>query len=163
MPLYGQGFGLIYHCFLHQQVQWRSYNVFHQKKFLNFLAVGAVWLVAAHIMAVGPGAYLTKVDVRNTFRLCPVRPADWFLLGIYWEKHYYYDRVLPFGWGGVLCPEEYATHYLRIGAATTTAIAGEPKHLIRHMGRGRASAALKYIRVSSIEVSQLSAKLASVE
>ena len=39
------------------------------------------------IMAVGPGAYLTKVDVRNAFRLCPVRPADWFLLGIYWEKH----------------------------------------------------------------------------
>ena len=54
-------------------------------------------LAVSHIMAVGPGAYLTKVDVRNAFRLCPVRPADWFLLGIYWEKHYYYDRVLPFG------------------------------------------------------------------
>ena len=44
-----------------------------------------------------PGAYLTKVDVRSALRLCPVRPGDWFLLGIYWEKHYYYDRVLPFG------------------------------------------------------------------
>ena len=54
-------------------------------------------MAISHIMAVGPGAYLTKVDVRNAFRLCPVRPADWFLLGIYWEKHYYYDRVLPFG------------------------------------------------------------------
>ena len=51
----------------------------------------------SHIMALGPGCYLTKVDVRNAFRLCPVRPADWFLLGIQWENQYYYDRVLPFG------------------------------------------------------------------
>ena len=54
-------------------------------------------MAISHIMAVGPGAYLTKVDVRSAFRLCPVHPADWFLLGICWEKHYYYDRVLPFG------------------------------------------------------------------
>ena len=64
---------------------------------------------------------------------------------------------------GVVCPEEYATHSLRIGAATTAAIAGVPEHLIRHMGRWKSDAALKYIRVSSVEVSQLSAKLASVE
>ena len=64
---------------------------------------------------------------------------------------------------GVVCPEEYATHSLRIGAATTAAIAGVPEHLIRHMGRWKSDAALKYIRVSSVKVSQLSAKLASVE
>ena len=64
---------------------------------------------------------------------------------------------------GVVCPEEYATHSLRIGVATTAAIAGVPEHLIRHMGRWKSDAALNYIRVSSVEVSQLSAKLASVE
>ena len=49
------------------------------------------------IMAQRPGSFLTKVDVRSAFRLCPVRPADWHLLGIYWDSQYYYDRVLPFG------------------------------------------------------------------
>ena len=48
-------------------------------------------------MAQGPGSFLTKIDVRSAFRLCPVRPADWHLLGIYWDSQYYYDRVLPFG------------------------------------------------------------------
>jgi len=30
-------------------------------------------------------------------RLCPVREADWHLLGIHWEGQFYHDRVLPFG------------------------------------------------------------------
>ena len=64
---------------------------------------------------------------------------------------------------GVVCPEEYATHSLRIGVATAAAIAEVPEHLIRHIGRWKSDAALKYIRVCSVEVSQLSAKLASVE
>ena len=29
------------------------------------------------IMRLGRGSYLTKVDIRNAFRLCPVTPADW--------------------------------------------------------------------------------------
>ena len=28
---------------------------------------------------VGPGALLAKVDLKNAFRLCPVRPEDWHL------------------------------------------------------------------------------------
>lgn len=49
------------------------------------------------IMRVGKGALLAKLDLRNAFRLCPVRVEDRPLLGIYWDQQYYYDLVLPFG------------------------------------------------------------------
>ena len=45
----------------------------------------------------GPGAYMAKVDIKHAFRLCPVRPADYPLLGIYWNNAYYVDTRLPFG------------------------------------------------------------------
>ena len=45
----------------------------------------------------GPGALLSKVDMKHAFRLCPVSPDDWPLLGIFWEGSYYVDKVLPFG------------------------------------------------------------------
>ena len=54
-------------------------------------------MAVSHIMSLGRGPHLTKVDVRNAFRLCPVQPSQKFLLGIYWENQYNYDRVLPFG------------------------------------------------------------------
>ena len=51
----------------------------------------------AAIMRLGKGSLLTKVDIRNAFRLCPVAPSDWHLLGIRWNGMYYYEKVLPFG------------------------------------------------------------------
>ena len=45
----------------------------------------------------GPGALLAKVDLRNAFRLCPVAPSDWPLLGIRWGGQFYVDKCLPFG------------------------------------------------------------------
>ncbi|XP_065177334.1 uncharacterized protein LOC135807904 [Sycon ciliatum] len=51
----------------------------------------------SYIMKLGRGCYLTKVDIRNAFRLCPVAPSDWHLLGISWDGRYYFEKVLPFG------------------------------------------------------------------
>ena len=51
----------------------------------------------AAIMRLGKGSLLTKVDICNAFRLCPVTPSDWHLLGIRWNGMYYYEKVLPFG------------------------------------------------------------------
>ena len=45
----------------------------------------------------GKGALMAKVDLKNAFRLCPVRPEDWHLLGIYWRNNFYIDKCLPFG------------------------------------------------------------------
>ena len=49
------------------------------------------------IMTLGKGCHLAKVDIKSAFRLCPVRSADWPLLGFKWQNEFYYDRVLPFG------------------------------------------------------------------
>ena len=49
------------------------------------------------IMKLGRESYLTNIDIRNAFRLCPVAPADMHLLGIKWAGQYYFERVLPFG------------------------------------------------------------------
>ena len=51
----------------------------------------------AAILQKGQGAFPSKVDIRNAFRLCPVRQDDWHLLGIHWRGQYYFERVLPFG------------------------------------------------------------------
>ena len=40
------------------------------------------------------GELMAKVDQKNAFRLCPVRPEDWHLLGIHWQGKYYIDKCL---------------------------------------------------------------------
>ena len=38
-----------------------------------------------------------KLDIKHAFRLCPVHPADWCLLGYKWDGRYFVDTRLPFG------------------------------------------------------------------
>jgi len=45
----------------------------------------------------GPGALMSKIDLKNAFRLIPVREEDWNLLGICWRDAFYIDTCLPFG------------------------------------------------------------------
>jgi hypothetical protein len=45
----------------------------------------------------GRGCFLVKIDIEAAYKLVPVHPDDWFLLGFTWEGKYYYERVLPFG------------------------------------------------------------------
>lgn len=49
------------------------------------------------IKSVGPNCFLAKTDVKNAFRIVPIRPEDYDLLGIYWQGQYYYDRCMPMG------------------------------------------------------------------
>ena len=61
---------------------------------LHYVSVDhAICLIQHH----GHGTYLSKVDVKSAFRICPVRTEDWPLLGIEWKGHFYFDKVLPFG------------------------------------------------------------------
>ena len=48
------------------------------------------------ILRLGRGCFLTKLDIRSAFRLIPVRPEDWSLLGIHWDNKFYFEKVLPF-------------------------------------------------------------------
>ncbi|CAH3159243.1 unnamed protein product, partial [Porites lobata] len=55
-----------------------------------------------------------KTDVKNAFRLVPIRPEDYDLLRIYWQGQYYYDSFL----GIPMAPEK------TVGPSTTLAFAG---------------------------------------
>ena len=49
------------------------------------------------IVQVGQGCFLAKTDVKSAFRIIPVNPKDYHLLGFYWEGQYFYDKCLPMG------------------------------------------------------------------
>lgn len=49
------------------------------------------------VSGLGPTAFLAKIDIKHAFRLCPVKPAQWGLLGYCWEGYYFVDTRLPFG------------------------------------------------------------------
>ena len=49
------------------------------------------------IQSLGKGAFMAKTDLKSAFRLIPVHPDDWNLLGIYWQSRYFVDMYLPFG------------------------------------------------------------------
>ena len=55
------------------------------------------------LQSLGPGAFMAKTDLKSAFRLMPIHPDDWNLLGIYWQPNYYVDLYLPFG----LCSAPY--------------------------------------------------------
>ena len=49
------------------------------------------------LMTLGTGALMVKADLKSAFRMIPVRPQDWELLGMQWRDHFYHDTCLPFG------------------------------------------------------------------
>ena len=53
---------------------------------------------AARAMArVGRGALLAKYDIKSSYRIVGVHPADRLLLGTLWDEELYVDTALPFG------------------------------------------------------------------
>ena len=49
------------------------------------------------INQLGPGILRSKIDLKDAFRLIPINPSDWNLLGIHWKDKFYIDTCLPFG------------------------------------------------------------------
>ena len=49
------------------------------------------------IKLAGPHCFLAKSEVKNAFRLVPIRSEDYDLLEINWQGEYYYDRCMPMG------------------------------------------------------------------
>ena len=43
------------------------------------------------------GCFLAKSDTKSAFRIIPMHPQYYLLLGIKWADNYYYDRCLPMG------------------------------------------------------------------
>ena len=49
------------------------------------------------VVRAGKGAFLAKADVKSAFRLLPVHPSDFCLLGIELENKIFIDKALPMG------------------------------------------------------------------
>ena len=49
------------------------------------------------IRHLGRDTQLVKLDIKDAYRLIPVHPDDYHLLGISWRGETYIDRALPFG------------------------------------------------------------------
>ena len=49
------------------------------------------------IVSAGRGSYLAKSDIKSAFRLIPIHPSEYHLLGFRWLGQYYYDKCLPMG------------------------------------------------------------------
>ena len=49
----------------------------------------------SHIKEVGSGAHMAKTDIKSAFRIVPIHPEDFHLLGMKLDGLYFYDTTLP--------------------------------------------------------------------
>ena len=49
------------------------------------------------IMELGRGCHISKVDIAQAFRIMPISPQSWHLLGIFWDNKFYFDTRLSMG------------------------------------------------------------------
>ena len=49
------------------------------------------------LQRLGRGTQLIKLDIQDAYRIVPVHPSNYSLLGINWNRETYIDRALPFG------------------------------------------------------------------
>ena len=91
----------------HQPNKWRliidlSHPAGHSvndgiAKHLCSLSYITVDTAISHIITLGPGTLLAKIDIKHAFRLLPVHPADRHILAMRWNNNIYIDTCLPFG------------------------------------------------------------------
>ena len=49
------------------------------------------------INKLGKGCFMAKADIKSAYRLIPINPSHFHLLGFRWRGSYYYDKFLPMG------------------------------------------------------------------
>lgn len=87
---------------------WRLIHHLYPDKKLNSINAGisdvssAVQYVGIneaiqHIKILRKDTFLCKTDIRSAFRILPVNPNDFELLGFQWGGNFYYDKCLPIG------------------------------------------------------------------
>lgn len=67
------------------------------------------------IYDLGKGALLGKVDIKSAFRLMPINPKDFDLLGICFEGQYFVDKCLPQGCRSSCCLFDKFSSFFRVG------------------------------------------------
>jgi len=49
------------------------------------------------INELGRGCYMAKADIKSAYRIVPIHPSQYHLLGFRWRGQYFYDKYLPMG------------------------------------------------------------------
>ena len=49
------------------------------------------------VRTMGPNCLMLKIDIMHAFRVLPIKPAQWILMGSQWMGYYFIDFRLPFG------------------------------------------------------------------
>ena len=93
VPKHDGGWRIIYHLSAPQNF---SINDFIDPSLysLSYCTIDNAYRI---INTLGPGALMSKIDLKNAFCLIPVRLKDWNLLEICWRHQFYVDTCLPFG------------------------------------------------------------------
>ena len=66
-------------------------------KEMSSLSYTSVDTIASKVAALGRGAMLAKMDIKEAYRIIPIHPDDRYLLGMRWEDDVFIDKTLPFG------------------------------------------------------------------
>ena len=74
----------------------RSIRASQSLKSVDYETVGNA---ICHILELGPSCYLGKMDIKSAFRIIPILPSQYKLLGAQIAGMYYYDTVLAMGCG----------------------------------------------------------------
>ena len=72
------------------------------------------------IRNLGQGVFLVKLDIESAFRLLPVHPDDFSLLGMQHQGRYFVDKALPFGCASSCAIFEKFSTFLEWGARTSS-------------------------------------------
>lgn len=73
------------------------------------------------IRSCGPGALMAKCDIQSAFRLLPVHPEDFCLLGFKFEGNWYVDKAMPMGCAVACSAFEAFSTFLEFVAKTRSA------------------------------------------
>ena len=73
-----------------------SINFYTSKEFTT-VQYESLDRVVELVMSCGPRCLIAKADIQEAFRLIPIRPQDYPLLGFTWQGIFYHDKVLPMG------------------------------------------------------------------
>ena len=56
-----------------------------------------VLILPEFVQKMGHNCLMSKMDIKHAFRIIPVKPSQWPLLGTQWDGFFFVDTRLPFG------------------------------------------------------------------
>ena len=93
VPKHDSGWQIICHLSAPHGSSINNY-IDHKSFSLTYCSVDDTYAI---VNSLGTGALISKIGLKNAFRLMPVRPYNWNLLGMQWWGKFYIDTFLPFG------------------------------------------------------------------